>query len=267
MEVIVVAISSLLAAGLTLFSGFGLNTVLLPVFLVLFPEPVAVGAVAIVHLANGLFKLAIVGKWADRKVVLRFGVPALLAAIAGAAALTYLAAYNRPIATYELLGRDAAITPIKVVFAGLIAGFAVLELVPRLAKLRVRDKWLPVGGVLSGFFGGLSGHQGALRSIFLVRSGMTMEAYIGTATVCSVMVDVVRLIVYFTGAAFFAHRALAEAMGDRRTLTLVTVGALAAFCGSYVASRYVKSMTMERVRLLVGVMLLLSAAAIGSGLL
>jgi acyl-CoA reductase-like NAD-dependent aldehyde dehydrogenase len=40
--------------------------------------------------------------------------------------------------------------------------------------------YLPVGGLLSGFFGGLSGHQGALRSVFLLRAGLTKESFIAT---------------------------------------------------------------------------------------
>lgn len=32
-------------------------------------------------------------------------------------------------------------------------------------------KWMPVGGLLSDFFAGWSGHQGALRSAFFVLAG------------------------------------------------------------------------------------------------
>ena len=41
---------------LTLFSGFGLGTLLLPAFAVFFPIEVAVASTAIVHAANNLFK-------------------------------------------------------------------------------------------------------------------------------------------------------------------------------------------------------------------
>lgn len=45
--------------------------------------------------------------------------------------------------------------------------------------------WLPLGGLLSGFFGGLSGNQGALRSAFLLKAGLSKEAFIATGTVSS----------------------------------------------------------------------------------
>lgn len=57
MEYFIVCLAALVASGLTLFSGFGLGTILTPVLAIFFPVPLAVGATAIAHLANNLFKL------------------------------------------------------------------------------------------------------------------------------------------------------------------------------------------------------------------
>ena len=57
-----VAFAALFAAGLTLYSGFGLGTLLLPVFALFYPIEVAVAATAIVHGANNMFKVSLVGK-------------------------------------------------------------------------------------------------------------------------------------------------------------------------------------------------------------
>src|SRR5262249_18547707 len=43
---------ALFVAGLTLFSGFGLGTLLMPAFALFLPVPVAVAATAVVHLAQ-----------------------------------------------------------------------------------------------------------------------------------------------------------------------------------------------------------------------
>ena len=75
MSFLLVAVASLLVAALTLFSGFGLGSLLMPVFALFFPVEVAVGATAVVHFANNLFKLALVGRWADAKVVLSSSCP------------------------------------------------------------------------------------------------------------------------------------------------------------------------------------------------
>ncbi|MEZ4804275.1 MAG: hypothetical protein R2852_01970 [Bacteroidia bacterium] len=55
---------------------------------------------------------------------------------------------------------------------------------------------MPIGGLISGFFGGLSGNQGALRSMFLLKSGLNKEAYIATGILIAFAVDITRLSVF-----------------------------------------------------------------------
>ena len=43
--------------------------------------------------------------------------------------------------------------------------------------------FLAAGGLLSGFLGGLSGHQGALRSAFLIKCGLSKEVFIASGVV------------------------------------------------------------------------------------
>ena len=66
-----VALAAFLAAGLTMYSGFGLGTLMLPVFALFFPAEMAVVATAIVHGANNVFKVSLLGRYADREVVMR----------------------------------------------------------------------------------------------------------------------------------------------------------------------------------------------------
>src|SRR3546814_13964685 len=49
-DIAIVVFAAFLASGLTLYSGFGLGTVLLPVFAIFFPAEAALAAVAVVHL-------------------------------------------------------------------------------------------------------------------------------------------------------------------------------------------------------------------------
>lgn len=258
------AVVCLVACGaslLTFFSGFGLGTLLLPVFALFFPLPVAIAATAVVHLANNLFKLGLIGRRADKRVVLRFGGPAALAAFAGAWALLRLAELQ-PLWTYELGGRSFQLQPLNLVLAGLIALFACVELLPAFKRLQFAPRWLGLGGLLSGFFGGLSGHQGALRSAFLAKSGLGTEAFIGTGVACAVIVDVVRLSVYGFGR-FASHL---EALQVHAGGSLVVAATLAAFAGAYAGRRLLHKMTLHSIQTLVGIMLLLLSLGIGSGL-
>ncbi len=67
---------AIVVSALTLFSGFGLGTLLMPAFALFFPIRIAVAATAVVHLANNLFKVLLVGKNADKKTVIKFALPA-----------------------------------------------------------------------------------------------------------------------------------------------------------------------------------------------
>ncbi len=65
MELLIVCAAALVASGLTLFSGFGLGTLLMPVFALFVPLELAVAMTAVVHLANNLFKVGLLGRRAD----------------------------------------------------------------------------------------------------------------------------------------------------------------------------------------------------------
>lgn len=257
MEYVIVPLVALLTSGLTLFSGFGLGTLLLPAFLVFFPAELAVAMTAIVHFLNNLFKLGLLGRHANMRVVLRFGLPAILAAFAGAA-LLFIISESEPLLTYTALGRTFSIIPIKLLMAGLIAGFALLESLPSLQSLQFSPKYLPLGGVLSGFFGGLSGHQGALRSAFLVRAGLSKEGFIATGVVIACMIDVTRLGVYAR------HLTIG---GLRENTMLLVIATLSAFLGAFVGSRLVAKVTMKTVQTLVAALLFLIAALLGIGVI
>ena len=262
MDYVIVCASALVIALLTLFSGFGLGTLLMPVFAIFFPVEVAVAATAVVHLANNLFKLALVGRHADRAVVIRFGIPAAVAAFGGAAVLGLISGLPS-IAEYDWVGRRCEVTAVKLVIAVLIIVFALFDLLPALRKLSLNRRYLPLGGVLSGFFGGLSGHQGALRSAFLLKLGLTTQAFIATAVVTAVMVDVARLGVY---GARYATRGLGGDVGDSHLTGLVAAATIAAFAGSFIAARLLDKVTIHALQTLVGALLILMGVALAAGL-
>lgn len=261
MSYLVVCAVALVAAGLTLYSGFGLGTLLLPAFAFFFPLELAVAATAVVHLANNLFKLGLVGRHADAGVVIRFGLPAAAGALAGAWALAGLSGLPS-LSRWSLGAREFEITPVGLVLGGLIAGFALLEVSKRADAIRLGRRWLPLGGALSGFFGGLSGHQGALRSAFLLRLGLSKQAFIGSGVVAAVMVDAARLAVY--GASFFA-RDLAI-LREREGRGLVLAAIAAAWVGSFLGARLLPAVTLEALRWIVAAMLLLVAGLLAAGI-
>lgn len=260
MDIALIAVVAALASALTLYSGFGLGTILLPAFALFFPAPVAVAATGIVHLLNSLFKGALVRKGADWPTVLKFGVPAVPAAIAGAWLLARLGDTPR---LFEWSAFDQRFGPTG---ASLTIGlvmilFAALELQEWFQRLNAPPRLIPIGGLITGFLGGLTGQQGALRSIFLLRSGLPPEQFIATGVMIAVLVDLSRLTTY---AASFSAAGLNLA---HREGLLVLVGTVSAFAGAYVAARRLNKLTIRAVRFSVAALMLVIGAALAVGLL
>lgn len=257
MDYIVICLAALIGSGLTLFSGFGLGTILVPVFALFFPIEIAIALTAIVHFLNNLFKVALLGRHADWKIVLLFGIPALLAAYAGAKLLVLFT--DMPaLHEYMLNGKVFSIMPVKLVIAVLMIIFSTLELIPRFSKISFHRKYLPLGGIISGFFGGLSGHQGALRSMFLLKAGLSKEAYIATGVLIAVLIDISRLTVY---AVIF------KSMGSNLNYGLLVAATLSAFAGAYLGNKLVKKITIGTLHIIVAIMLLAIAVLLGTGII
>lgn len=261
MDVLIGAVA-LVASGLTLFSGFGLGTILMPAFVLFFPVPVAVAATALVHFANNLFKVGLLRREAVGRVVWRFGVPAVAAAFPGAFLLTALSGLA-PVFRWSWHAHDFTVTPIRLLMGLLILGFSGLELFPVLGGLRLGERWLPLGGVLSGFFGGLSGHQGALRAAFLRPLAMDPGPYAGTQAAIAVLVDMARLAAY--GFAF-VHGHL-QGLATPASRRVVLIAMICAFGGAYIGKRLLPSVTVSFVRALTGVLLGMVGAGMVLGLL
>jgi hypothetical protein len=257
MEIIIISLLAFFTAILTFFSGFGLGTILMPVFAIFFPVDIAIALTGVVHFSNNLFKMSLVGKRADKEVLLKFGIPAILASFVGAFLLLRIT--NMPsILEYQLYNKNFEITPVKLTIAILLIIFSLLEILPSAQKIQFsRNKLIP-GGILSGFFGGLTGIQGAIRSAFLIKSGLSKEAYIATGVVIASLVDFSRLSVY---ASRFKDANLHE------HLLLISSAVLAAIIGTFIGNKLLKKVTLRFVQGLVTILLFVIALALGTGII
>jgi uncharacterized membrane protein YfcA len=244
-------------ALLTFFSGFGLGTILLPVFALFFPPAEAVAATAVVHFATNVFKLGLLRRAIDAHVLRPFALTAVPAALVGAWLLGWLAVQT-PLATWAALGHTGVVRPLDLALAVAVAAFALLELVPATRLPSLKPQHLPVGGLLSGFFGGLSGHQGALRSLFLIKAGMSTEGYVATGVAIALLVDLARLAVYAGGAHTWSTGGAAGPLA---------VGIAAAIAGAWLGRQWLHKVTLAGLQRLVAGLLLAYAAGLGLGLL
>lgn len=193
--ILAIAIASFGASFLSFFSGFGLGTILLPVFSIFYELPVAIALTGVVHLLNNIFKFFLIYKEANYKIVFSFGLISLCGAVAGAFFLQYLGGAELII---NIPFIEKKTTGIKFGIGLLIIVFAWLEFYKKKSEYNIRLLPIPVGGFISGFFGGLSGHQGALRTLFIKHLIPDKDTFIATGVVIACMVDLGRLPIYFT---------------------------------------------------------------------
>lgn len=257
MEFVVIGFVAAFASLLTFFSGFGLGTILTPAFMLFFPIEVAIALTGIVHLLNNLFKMGLVGLKANWQVVLRFGGPAIIGAYFGALLLLNYSD-STPLYTYRMFNNTFEVHAINLIVASLMAFFALFEIVPSLKKMQFDKNKLIFGGIISGFFGGLSGHQGALRSAFLIRYGLPKEVFIATGIVIASFIDVTRLGLYFSRM---------NSIEVEVNLPILSTAVLSAFLGAYFGRMLLKKVTLDFVQWTVAIMILILAALLAVGMI
>lgn len=257
MEYFIIAIAAFLISALTLFSGFGIGTVLMPVFSLFFPVPIAISITAIVHFLNNVFKLFLVGTQGNKEVVLKFGIPAIIGAIIGAKILSFISQKSF-IVNYQLFNHHLNVELVSLVIGLLIMVFALLEIMPGSDKFSLSKKYLGFGGVISGFFGGLSGNQGAFRSLFLLKAGLSKEQFIATGVIIAVIVDITRLSIY--GATFLKSEIT-------NNLFILMVAVISAFFGSYLANKFLHKITIGAVKVIIFILLFTISLGLITGII
>ena len=176
---ILVAAVALLAGAVASVAGFGIGSLLTPLLALWFPTGVAVAFVALPHALATLIRWLGLRRDVSWTVFRQFGLASAVGGLTGAALQSRLAS---PV----LSGVLGALL--------LVAGLGELtRRAPPLPRSAVGG-WL--GGILSGFFGGLVGNQGGIRSAALLRFGLTPREIVATATAPALLVDLARVPVY-----------------------------------------------------------------------
>jgi uncharacterized membrane protein YfcA len=252
-----IAIVALLASLLTFFSGFGLGTILLPFFALFFDLKTAILLTAVVHFLNNIFKFFLVGKKVNKRVFLIFGIPSFIAAFGGALVLEHLT-NSEPLFTYFINDHQFNVTGIGLTIGILMLVFALWEVIPGLKNVSFGEDKLVIGGLLSGFFGGLSGHQGAMRSAFLIRLNLEKEAFIATGIAIACLVDIARMLIYTKD---FSTVLISE------NYTLLLTAVICAWVGAFAGNKLLKKTTFNFIKWFVLVFMMIIAVLVAAGIL
>lgn len=187
METIVVMLAMLVcvvAAALTVPAGFGLATMMTPVFLVWFDPHQAIAGVAIVHGVHNLIKSRMLREHIDRDALKRFGWALLIGALIGAVLQSFIPS-----------------DPLLLVVGLALIVLPLLKVSESWSSIRLPEAEDRLGGFGSGFLGGLTGHQGALRAMFLKERLPDKSAYAATAAALALVVDLTRIPIYLVNDA------------------------------------------------------------------
>jgi hypothetical protein len=179
-EIIGLALFTLLVNMVVIITGFGTSTLMIPV-LVLFMRPLAaIFFVSIIDFFGNVWKFTFFRQQVDWSIALIFGFSGVAASILGA----LLAFKIQDIALNRLIG--------AFILAYVV--FLYINPVFRLAKTKLTAI---VGGILYGFSAGLTGIGGPFRTIALLSFDLPKAAYVATHGVIAGLTGIPRVGVYF----------------------------------------------------------------------
>ena len=222
---------TLATSVVTLFTGFGVGTIMMPIMALFFDVKVAIFLAAIVHIFNNISKLALYRSEINWNIIQRFGTVSIIGAFIGSYAQIYLDSLW-----------------LKVGVGLFLMTYAFLSLLPNKIKFELPSSVDFMGGFLSGLIGGLIGNQGAIRSLYLLNYGLKKEELIVSSALIAVIIDATRIPVY----AYTNFRYLQE------NILLLSLIVLSAILGTVIGSRLLPNVSHDLFKkiILIAVMIL-----------
>ena len=256
-ELLSIGLVSLFASFLTFFSGFGLGTLLLPVFMFFFSTESSITLTAIVHLSNNLFKTSLTYKDINYNVIKRFGITSIIGAIAGSFILVKLAIYFSEF-NYKILQTTFTTSVLKITIGGIIFIFTILEFIHLDQWINPNKRTLLLGGLISGVFGGISGHQGALRTLFLSKLKLSKFSFISSGIAIALLIDISRIPIYFNNLK----------LQDFSTgIESAVVAVATAFIGAVLGNKFLKKIKINSLYKIVSICLILFSLSFALGII
>ncbi len=179
-EVVYITMLTMLASFIGLLTGFGVSTIMIPILVLFLPFSQAIMLVGIIHWFNSIWQTVLFWHGINWSIVIYFGIPGIIASLLGA----LLIVSDQSLLFSSLLGL-------------FLVSYAILLLVMPVFIIKYTPRTAMIGGTISGFFAGIFGIRGVIRSAFLSAFNLPKATYIATTGVISFIVDTVRLSTYW----------------------------------------------------------------------
>ncbi len=216
-------------------AGFGIGSLLTPAIATATGAKLAVAAVSIPHAIGTSIRFWRFRRAVDGRVVRSFGLTSAAGGIAGALLNTY--STSRALA---------------IVFGSLLVLAGVSQVTGYAKRWRLRGALAWLGGALSGFFGGLVGNQGGIRTAAMLGFEVDKRQFVATTTAVALVIDAARVPIYVATET----RELWNLSG---VIVIATAGVI---LGTLFGERLLAKVPEQRFRTVVGALLLLLGLSI-----
>lgn len=229
-NIFLISILTLIASIIGTVTGFGTSTIMVPIISFILPVPETLLFVGIIHWFSNIWKITFFKKGINVKLVLLFGIPGLI--------VSFFAAGLPLILPTHLL---------KQLFGLFLISYSVFVFCKPRWKLKADSRNAVVGGALSGFFSGVFGVGGSIRSAFLSAFNLQKATFLVTSGVIGFMIDSSRLVQYI--------------IGDTRLtapwLFILLICIPISFVGAFIAKNFVNKIQQKSFRTIVLIALFL----------
>lgn len=249
-----ICVTVFIAILITYCIGFGLGTILLPVMCFYYPPLEALFLSAILHGFQSAIKTLINFKYIPWRQVIWFSACAIPCSFLGSYCILYITQWSYKI-HFNIYSVGFYTTPIRFVIACSMLVFSILELLKPKRHVAEKPIVFMSSGALSGFFGGLTGHQGVLRSMFTSKQFNTIYSLVAFNGLVSLCIDATRLLNYFKGT-------IAISTAPLHITVLLGIALLATFTGQH----FLKHIKLNLINRLIFIFIIVFAFCYGIGL-
>ena len=136
---------------------------------------------------------------------------------------------------------------LEIVFGCLLVLAGASQVTGYAKRWRLRGTLAWLGGALSGFFGGLVGNQGGIRTAAMLGFEVDKRQFVATTTAVALMIDMARVPVYL----------VTETAALARLWPTIAIATIGVVIGTLFGERLLARVPEQRFRMVVGVLLLL----------
>ena len=190
----------------------------------------AIALMSLPHFIGNSVRFWLLKSKINRRILIRFGLLSAAGGLIGALIHVFFVS-----------------NVLQIIFSSMLILAGILGVLQVSERLRLGKLSASIVGFASGFFGGLVGEQGGIRSVALLGFDIEKEAFIATATATALIVDIVRMPIYFI--AGFGQ--------VNEFLPIIVLSSTAVIGGTLVGNSILKRIPQELFKRLVSFLILL----------